>query len=160
MGGSIDFCQFVKDEWMVGKDDSVLSQIQALCIKIDKRVSSKLPVFKQLANAIIIAKGDSGASRHYIWPEDSTILTNLQPYKGLSVRIPDNSAIEPSHSRTLPLSSTLSTQAKQATVLPKLKNTSLISIGQLCDGGCKVLLDEERLLAFKDRLVVLEGMQN
>ena len=51
---------------MVGKDDSVLSQIQALCIKLDKRVSSKLPVFKQLANAIIIAKGDSGASRHYI----------------------------------------------------------------------------------------------
>ena len=106
---------------MVSKDDLVLSQIQALCIKLDKRVSSKLPVFKQLANAIIIAKGDSGASRHYIQPEDSTILTNVQPYKGPSVRLPDNSAIEPSNSGTLPLSSTLSTQAKQATVFPKLK---------------------------------------
>ena len=36
----------------------------------------------------------------------------------------------------------------------------MISIGQLCDGGCKVLLDEEQLLAFKDHLVVLEGTQN
>ena len=36
----------------------------------------------------------------------------------------------------------------------------MISIGQLCDGGCKVLLDEERLLAFKDYLVLLEGTQN
>ena len=36
----------------------------------------------------------------------------------------------------------------------------MISIGQLCDGGCKVLLDEEHLLAFKDRLLVLEGTRN
>ena len=145
---------------MIGKDDSVLSQIQALCIKLDKHISSKLLVFKQLSNAIVITKGDSEASRYYIRPADSSILSNIQPYKGPSVCLPDNSAIEPSHSGTLPLSSTLSTQAKQATVLPKLKNTSLISIGQLCNGGCKVLLDEERLLAFKDHLVVLEGTQN
>ena len=35
--------------------------MQALCIELDKRISFKLLVFKQLAEAIVIAKGNSEA---------------------------------------------------------------------------------------------------
>ena len=113
-------------------------------MKLDNKVSSELPIFKQLAASIVNAKGDSGASRHYIRPEDTPILQNLQPYKGTLVRLPDNSTISPSHTDLLPLLNKLPLTAKQGTVLPALKNSSLISIVQLCDGGCRVLLDKKQ----------------
>ena len=51
-------------------------------------------------------------------------------------------------------------KAKKATVLPDLKSSSLISLGQLCDDNCKVLLDKKKLQVFKENDVILEGIRN
>ena len=45
-------------------------------------------------------------------------------------------------------------------VLPKLKSSNLISIGQLCDDGCSILLDKAKMLAFKNNKLILKGFRN
>ena len=45
-------------------------------------------------------------------------------------------------------------------ILPALKSTSLVSLGQLCDDGCKITLDENTLLATKNDIPVLRGYCN
>ena len=88
---------------------------------------------------LIIAKADSGASRHF-WREcDQHILQNIRHSIGPSVALPDGSVIKASKAGTLPLRS-LSAKAKEVQIFKGLKNASLISIGQLCDDGCDVML--------------------
>ena len=45
-------------------------------------------------------------------------------------------------------------------VLPSLKRSSLISLGQLCDNDCRVILDKKKLYIDKDDKLVLEGNRN
>ena len=45
-------------------------------------------------------------------------------------------------------------------VLPSLKSSSLISLGQLCDDDCSVLLDKKKLYVKKNNSMVLEGNRN
>ena len=47
------------------------------------------------------------------------------------------------------MSEELSAQAQAAMTLPHLKSVSLISIGQLCDDNCDVLLNKSHLIAIK-----------
>ena len=58
------------------------------------------------------------------------------------------------------LSQHLSKQAKTAVVLPNLTSSSLISLGQLCDNGCKVNLDKNSLNVYKDSKLIMEGTRN
>ena len=58
------------------------------------------------------------------------------------------------------LSNSLSETAKQATILPTLKSSSLISLGKLCDDGCKVMLDDKKLIAVKQKKIVMQGKRN
>ena len=45
-------------------------------------------------------------------------------------------------------------------ILPGLKSASLISIGQLCDDDCDVLLNKTKLVAIKDNKIILKGTRN
>ena len=45
-------------------------------------------------------------------------------------------------------------------ILPGLKSALLISIGQLCDDGCNVLLNNKKLLAIKNKAIILKGDRN
>ena len=45
-------------------------------------------------------------------------------------------------------------------ILPQLKSALLIPIGQFCDDNCDVLLNKNKLYAFKRRELVLEGNRN
>ena len=67
------------------------------------------------------------------------------------------------------LSKKLSTTAQTATVLPHLKSTSLISLGQICDDNCTVVLNRHRMIAtknsdvnikFNEDDIVLQGQRN
>ena len=109
---------------------------------------------------IIYAKGDSAASHHYWREEDKKVLDKIEPHAGPSILLPNNSTISVTSQGQLPLSESLSTQAKNAMILPGLKSASLISIGQLCDDGCNVLLNNKKLYAIKDKTLVLEGDRN
>ena len=45
-------------------------------------------------------------------------------------------------------------------ILPHLKSALLISIDQLCDDNCDVVLNKEKLYAFKQSKLILEGNRN
>ena len=60
----------------------------------------------------------------------------------------------------LPLPSIVSTTAKQATVVPGLNSASLLSVPQLCDDDCTVRFDKNKMVAVKDRKIVVKGDRN
>lgn len=105
------------------------------------------------------AKGDCTASHHYVRPSDVNVLTNVRKYAGQSVTLPDGDKIAPSHQGELPVQG-LSQEARTATVLPRLKSSTLLSLGQLCDDGCSILLTKTHLYGTKDKRVILAGTRN
>ena len=108
----------------------------------------------------IFAKADSGATSHYIRMMDAACLKNTKSYKGPAVLLPDAGSIRPSKMGQLSLSSKLSKQAQTATALPMLKSSSLISLRQLCDDDCIVLLNKKNMYAVKEDEVILQGKRN
>jgi hypothetical protein len=90
----------------------------------------------------ILAKADSGASGHCFKPSDRTVLSALRstPF-GPTVMLPDSTNMQVTHAGQLPLHSSLSAKAKTAHILDGMTNSSLISIGQLCDDDCVAALD-------------------
>ena len=76
------------------------------------------------------------------------------------MRLPNNTYITASKKGNINLSSELSDRARKANILPKLNSASLISLGQLCDDDCKVELTKRKLVATKNKKIVLEGHRN
>lgn len=109
-----------------------------------------------------MAKADSGASRHYIRTQDTPVLNNVQPTSnGPLVNLPNNSTIKAEHIGHLPFDSTqISPTATKAYALPGLASASLLSLGQLCDDNCKVILDQHKLQLYKDDKIILQGHRN
>lgn len=101
-----------------------------------------------------IAKGNSAASKSYWREEDIKCLTNIQPYTGHLVTLPNADMIAPSHKGVFQLSTKLSETAREATVLPALKSSSLISLGQICNDKCTIILDKDKLVALKNNRVL------
>ena len=118
------------------------------------------PTINDEENEIIQAKGDSAASHHYWRVKDARCLSNITQCNGPSVRLPNNEFISSTQQGLLPLSSKLSHRAKTAKILPKLNSASLISMGQLCDDGCKVVLTKDHLIAVKEDEIILQGKRN
>lgn len=83
-------------------------------------------------------------------------LTQLNPATPCKIVLPNADNIQPTQFVQLPLSSSLSASVKDAIILPKLKISSLMSLGQLCDDGCKIILDKKKLHVIKDNHAVLE----
>ena len=112
------------------------------------------------AAKIVIAKGDSAASGHYWQEKDVKVLSKIKDIIGPSVLLPNEDTVDVTSQGQLPLSPLFSSRAKKAIILPGLKSASLISIGQLCDDNCTVLLNKRKLLAIKEKQVILEGSRN
>ena len=88
----------------------------------------------------VIAKGDSGATNHYWRTEDAHVLVNRRKCSGPKVSFPNNETTTATEVGELPISNKLSKRAKEVMVLPELKSSSLISLGQLCDNNCNIFL--------------------
>ena len=99
--------------------------------------------YNDTTSGTIIAKGDSAASSNYWQPEDSHILSDHLNVQDPNVTLPENLCINSNEEGITPLSLFLSTQAKKASIMPGLKSSSLISIGQLADEDCTILLDKK-----------------
>ena len=95
---------------------------------------------------IPIAEGDSGATRHYITPQHSTFLHDVKNIRfGPTVQLPNNALLQANATGTLPFDANLPDAATY--ILPSL-HTSLLSLGQLADANCKILLDKYKLEVF------------
>ena len=79
---------------------------------------------------------------------------------GPSVLLPNSSTIAVTSQGKLPLSPKLSSYACNTMVFSDLKSASLISINQLCDDNCNVLLNKKKLIVVKDDAIILQGVQN
>ena len=118
---------------------------------------------KNLVNSpkkIVIAKGDSAATQNYWREEDKHCLTDLEHAAPCNIILPNATSVSPSEQGQLPLSNKLTARAKRATVLPELRSSSLISLGQLCDDNCNIILNKKKLTVYKDKEIVLEGKRN
>ena len=60
----------------------------------------------------------------------------------------------------LPLTDKLPSCSKSGHILPGLKTSSLLSLGKVCDAGCKVNLDHAKLEITKDNTVIITGKRN
>ena len=91
---------------------------------------------------------------------DKKCLTNLKISPGPTVTLPNNEQISSTEQGQLPLHSKLSNTALTAAVLPGLQSSSLISLGQLCDDDCDILLNKKSLFVVKDNELMMEGLRN
>ena len=76
-----------------------------------------------------------------------------------SVHIPTGEAISNTEEGNLPIIG-VSSNATRARIFPDLKNSSLLSIGQLCDDDCFALFSKKYLTIFKDNELILFGHRN
>jgi len=112
-------------------------------------------------NSTVIFKADSGASKHYLRDSDAAILTNLENIvTPRRVILPNNESIKITKQGTLPLSDNITMDGRKASVLPGLKNASLLSLGQLCDNDCKIILQKENMTVYKNNTIILTGLRN
>ena len=116
------------------------AQDSDLAGKLGKALSTSQPLISPIPSSTIIAKGDSGATNHYWKQVDCQVLINIQHIPGPSVHQPNNTALASTGTGQLPLSTSLSPTGKQAMIIPALKSASLISLGQLCDNNCQIVL--------------------
>ena len=129
---------------------------------IDKYTTSSIipPNNVNIILPICIAKGDSGATVHYWREADEECLKDIETCIGPAVILPNKQTILATKSGTLPLHHNLSNRAKKATILPGLKSTSLISLGQLFDDDCDVLLQKQKMFVVKDKHIIMQGTRN
>ena len=118
-----------------------------------------LTVIPPQQNKSIICKADSGATKTYLKPTDQNILQNINKViNGPTVDIPHGENMKTIS--TLPLHNLLSAAAKQGNVLEELSNSTLLSIGQLCDNKCIAVFDKRHLHAFKHGYLIIKVQRN
>lgn len=92
---------------------------------IDSRTGNK-KIFKRNPSTMIL---DSGASSHFMRAEERLPITGISTK---IVSLPNGETINASHKTELPFPS-LTAKARQADVLPGLRNNSLVSVGKFSD---------------------------
>ena len=88
-------------------------------------------------------KANSGTSKHFVKENEKDVLSSMREDNCMSVVLPNKMELNSNIVGTLPLSSTLTSQAVQANILPGMTNNSLLSIGQLCDDNCIALFHKK-----------------
>jgi hypothetical protein len=78
---------------------------------------------------------------------------------GIAVSLPDDAHIKSTHTGTFPVPG-LPLSAFRAHIFPSLKSHSLLSIGQLCDHGCKAIFTHNGGIITLDGLVLLTGTRS
>ena len=117
-------------------------------------------VSTQISTPICIAKGDSAASHHYWRLKDAQYLLEKEDINGPEVQLPNNKFLKVTQWAQLPLHSFRSKEAKSAMILPGLKSALLISLGQLANDNCAIVLTNNQLLAIKNKKIILTGTRN
>ena len=105
-------------------------------------------------------KADSGASKYFVKEDEKMILSSIQEDTSTVVILPNKMELNTSTVGTLPLSPALTPKAVKANVLPGMTNSSLLSIGQLCDNDCIALFHKKYLHIYKSAQLVLKGDRN
>ena len=107
----------------------------------------------------IILKGDSGVLNHYISVDDSNHLQKQRTNDNMSVTLPNSDTLTSTGTSSLNIPALPETANKAYTILG-LTNQSLLSLGQLVDNGCIILLNKKYMHFFKNFELILKGIRN
>ena len=130
-----------------------------LKITLNHMASLKLPPV--INNNSIVFKADSGASKHYVRIKDAHALTNMTDVTAIrKVVLPNNDTIAVTKQGILPMNHGISPAGRKASVLPGLKNTSILSLGQLCDDNCTIALTKCDMKVYKNNNMIMSGLRN
>lgn len=105
------------------------------------------------------AIADSGATGHYIKPSDPHQKTGASQHI-ITVGLPNGAFLNSTNEDCLLDLPQLSKQARQAHIIPELKNSSLISIGKLCDAGCIAKFDKNYVVIQQNGNTIITGDRN
>ena len=106
-------------------------------------------------------KADTGATSSYIRCQDIACTTKITTLKnGPQILQPDRSTLQVTQKCELPLHHNLSTSAKSGYIISGLKNSSLLSIGKLCDDNCIAMFTKTNFFIFKNNNLLLQGFRN
>ena len=106
-------------------------------------------------------KADTGATSTYIRPEDSKCTSNIQTITNPpTISQPDKTKLHITEKCNIPMHPTLSNPATSGYIVPHLKNSSLLSIGKLCDDHCTSMFTKKNLFIFKNNDLILQGKRN
>ena len=97
---------------------------------------------------------DRGTSGHYLVTSPHHTKASHPGTHPITMQLLNGSKIVSSHTTTIPLPE-LPSAARHAHVFPDLTNHSLISVGQLCDHGCKALFTVNHMVISKDGKPIL-----
>ena len=150
MGGS---SRNTKDSRNRGRDSKNLAD--KLNIIQNFSTTSVAPIS---SHSSTIFKADTGASKHFVRNQDQHILHNIETYKNSFVTLPNKDIIQSSKQGTLPLST--SSTANKALIFPNSTNSSLLSIGQLCDDDCIAIFNRHATHIYKNTKIILSGKRN
>ena len=112
-------------------------------------------------DAFIKLKADTGATSTYLRDIDTNCAHTIkQITNGPSIYQPDKSTLTTTKTCIIPIHKEISSTAKAAYIVPNLKNSSLLSIGKLCDDNCIALFTKKNLFIFKNNKLLLQGFRN
>lgn len=118
------------------------------------------PYLPTAITTISTANADTGTTGHYISPQDTKHLTDIQPtVDGITVQMPNGTFIKSSHTGQLNLPS-IPSGARTAHVFPDLKTGSLLSIGILCDHGLRAIYDKDEVSIYNKDDLILSGKRS
>ena len=137
---------------MIGRDN-----VDSNKLNLIQTYTTHNPVARSSHNPIVL-KADSGASRHYIKPTDQHILQDITECTLAKVTLPNKTTLQASQQGMLPINTP--SPAKTALILPQLTNSSLLSIGQLCDEECIAVFDKQAVNIYKNATIILQGTRN
>ena len=120
---------------------------------------SSIFLLNNVDNDSIVTVADSGASGHYLTLRHTKQLPTWPAKFPITVKLPDGTRIQNTHECYLPIPN-LPHDAIIARIFPQLQTASLLSLGQLCDAGCKATLDQDELVVYLRGDIILKGDRN
>jgi hypothetical protein len=106
-----------------------------------------------------MAIADTGASGHYIRPQDPH-QSNGTTQDQISVGLPNGATLQSSPNHCTLDIPQLPDDARNAHIIPGLTHSSLVSIGTLCDAGCKATFDRTTVIITNNNDVVMTGQRD
>ncbi|GKZ00135.1 hypothetical protein MPSEU_000966800 [Mayamaea pseudoterrestris] len=107
------------------------------------------------ANPTFTLIADSGASAHFV-TVSAPILNKIATTHPLAIQTPNGTLMHSTHEATLNIPG-LPESATKAHIVPALSTHSLLSLGTLCDAGCLISFDKERVLVHYQEELILSG---
>lgn len=101
---------------------------------------------------------DSGCTTHLSTPTND-LINITKSETPLKISIPDGSTMTSTHSGHLNIPE-LPPEATRSHIVPEMTTHNLLSVGQLCDAGCKASITSEKIEVAIDDKVILTGTRS